>query len=69
MKATNEYQRAFGKLYAKTPKSVFAAVALSLAYMDVEEAGLPQAVAHFLSEWRCLNENGIVPQKAPKGAA
>lgn len=64
-KLSNHYARYFGKLYASTPKSVFAAVALSLAYIDVEEKGFPEAVEQFLFEWRCLHENGIVPQKPP----
>jgi len=66
LKLSNEYQRAFGKLYAKTPKSVFAAVVYSFTSSGGD---LPDvAIATFLNEWRVLHENGIVPQKPALGA-
>ena len=67
-KITNEYAQSFGRLYANTPKAVFAAVAFSLAFINTEEKGSDVAVAAFLEEWRILNANGIVPQKAPDHA-
>lgn len=71
MKSSNEYAQAFGRLYAKTPKAVFAAVAFSYAHTQCGEDGLEsssseETVRRFLNEWRILNENHIVPQKAPK---
>lgn len=65
VKLGNGYIGAYGKLYAETPKAVFAAIALSLAFIDVEERGFDLAVKQVLNEWRCLYENGIVPQKPP----
>lgn len=67
MKKTNEYSRAFGRLYAKTPKSVFAAVAFSFAnWASGEEAkSAAENVARFIAEWSLLHENGIVPQAPP----
>ena len=63
IKITNEYSASFGKLYAQTPKSVFAAV----AYSYVSNAGENQneAIEVFLREWETLWSNGIVPQKPP----
>ena len=68
MKIGNEYARQFGRLYAKTPKSVFAAVALSYAsWASGEEAQtFDIAVDRFLEEWKVLNENGIIRQKPAK---
>jgi hypothetical protein len=65
LKLHNEYAAAFGCLYAKTPKAVFAAVAFSYAQRLTEDkAGA--AVPEFLNEWRILNESGIVPQAPQK---
>lgn len=68
VKIGNEYARQFGRLYAKTPKSVFAAVALSYAsWASGEETQtFDVAVERFLEEWKVLNENGIIPQKPAK---
>lgn len=63
-KLPNDYQRAFGALYAKTPKAVFAAVAYGLFFNNGDESR--DAVAAFVNEWRILHENGIVPQRPPK---
>ena len=64
IKLTNEYSRAFGRLYAKTPKSVFAAVVWSYVSSggDHPENGLK----NFLDEWKILHDNGIVQQKPLK---
>lgn len=69
LKLSNEYQRAFGKLYAKTPKAVFAAVAYSFANWasGTESRDADENVARFIAEWHLLYENGIVPQKSPTG--
>lgn len=65
-KISNQYAESFGELYSKTPKAVFAAVAFSLSFINVEESSADAAVKHFVNEWRVLHENGIVPQEAPK---
>jgi hypothetical protein len=67
MKIGNEYSRQFGRMYAKIPKSVFAAVALSYAnWASGEEAqSFDIAVERFLAEWNVLCENGIIPQRPP----
>jgi len=65
LKIGNEYADAFGRMYADTPKAVFAAVAYSLAMRlngDQHEA----AIAEFVNEWRVLHANGIVSQGEPK---
>ena len=64
-KSSNEYAQAFGKLYARTPKSVFAAVAFSYANWacGTESGSTDETVSRFLEEWKCLYENEIVPQK------
>ena len=66
----NEYADQFGPLYAKIPKSVFAAVALSYAnWACGEEArSFDEAVNRFCDEWGALYVAGIVPQKPLKGA-
>ena len=67
VKIGNEYAAVFAKLYERTPKAVFAAVALSFAdRLKDESIEGDSRVSVFLDEWRILNENGIVPQKPPK---
>lgn len=68
MKSTNEYADVFRQLhlYDNTPKTVFAAVALSMCYMHMEGESFEAAVARFLVEWDALHRNGIVPQKPAK---
>lgn len=65
MKLSNEYARAFGEWFDKTPKAVFAAIVWSYTSTggDCPENGL----ANFANEWRILHENGIVPQPLPSG--
>ena len=59
----NEYARAFGKLYDRTPKAVFAAVVFSEFSRGGES---PQdGIDGLLAEWRVLFQNGIVPQVPP----
>jgi hypothetical protein len=69
MKTSNEYAAMFKDKYDKIPKSVFAAVALSFAYINCEEKGFDGAVAEVLHEWDTLHQAGIVPQKPTKGLA
>lgn len=64
LKLSNSYQRAFGRLYAKTPKAVFAAIAYSYTSSGGDHP--EQSVANFLEEWRILHENGIVQQPPQK---
>lgn len=68
MKITSEYSQAFGYLYDKTPKAIFAAIAFSLAFRDVEESSPAEAVVACLKEWATLHQNGIVEQKPPTDA-
>jgi hypothetical protein len=62
LKIHNEYAVAFGKLYADTPKAVFAAVAFSFA-MRLSEDKPKEAIAEFVREWLVLHDQGIVPQR------
>ena len=65
MNTTNEYEQALGDLFDKTPKAVFAAIAVSALTCGGDH--LDQARAEILKEWRILHENGIVAQKPPRG--
>lgn len=62
MKLHNEYSREFGRLYADTPKAVFAAIAYSFA-MRLNEDQSDAALAEFMKEWRVLHQQGILPQR------
>lgn len=65
MKKLNEYVNALPPgLFAETPKSVFAAIAFSLA-MRLNEDDKDAAVIAMCAEWATLHAAGIVPQKAP----
>jgi len=63
MKQSNSYAQMFPRLYAKTPKAVFAAVAFS--YASAGGDNQRDAVPRFLEEWKILHDNGIVPQEPP----
>lgn len=65
MKIKNEYQKQISEeLYKKTPKAVFAAIAVSyLVNFDTEFAD--NVDGGILQEWELLYMNGIVPQKPP----
>ncbi|HYR45038.1 MAG TPA: hypothetical protein VER98_18550 [Terriglobia bacterium] len=69
IKRSNEYQRAFGRLYDKTPKAVFAAVAFSYATWAAgsESTSTDETIRRFVHEWLALYENGIVQQKPIPG--
>ena len=62
---SNEYARALEELFDKTPKTVLAAIAVSALTSGGDK--LRMAKPYLLREWRILHENGIVPQKPPKG--
>lgn len=64
MKISNEYAKALEELYAKTPKAVFAAIAVSELTNGGEK--LEEAKANILREWDFLYGNGILSQKPPK---
>lgn len=52
-----------GEIYAAIPKTVWAAIAISLATCGGDH--LDDAVRAIVCEWRILHQNGIVPQKPP----
>ncbi len=63
-KIGNEYADAISaRVYARVPKAVFAAIAVSLL-VNHQEVFFEHLDAAILEEWRLLNENGIVPQKS-----
>ena len=64
MKSFNDYAGKFGRLYARTPKAVFAAIAYSFADRIIAnpDADLVEVIKE---EWAVLHDNGIVPQKPP----
>lgn len=62
-KTGNEYARAFGDVYEKTPKAVFAAVAFGFTSAGGDR---PEgAVERFMEEWWAQHLSGIIPQKPP----
>lgn len=63
LKLHNEYAAATGRLYAQTPKAVFAAIAVSAQTCGGD--WLDQAHDRVLDEWWALYEAKIVPQKPP----
>lgn len=65
-KTENEYQKAIDvALYEKTPKAVFAAIAVSVM-TNSWGVSFDNIDAALLQEWATLNSNGLVPQKAPR---
>lgn len=68
MKVKNNYVEALGRMYAATPKAVFAAIAFSFANRLFLKSEGTEVADMLREEWRVLHENGIVPQK-PKGGA
>lgn len=60
-KKSNDYVDAFDrKAFADTPKTVWAAIAISFAAMLGHGDTLPDFIR---AEWQALYDNGIVPQK------
>ena len=57
----NEYQGLLGDLYSEIPKTVLAAIAISLASGGGDF--LRNARRKIAEEWEVLHANGIVPQK------
>ena len=67
-KTENEYQQLISRdLYEKTPKAVFAALAVSLfmnySGIEMRPSAIDEAI---LQEWGALFSNEIVGQKPPK---
>lgn len=60
-KIHNDYAELLDRLYSKTPKAVFAAIAVSA----LTRGDLSNAKKEILAEWLVLHENGIIPQKPP----
>lgn len=68
IKVRNQYADAVGDLYKRTPKAVWAALAVSYACMrgDGDTEVYPEDTPRFLiEEWRTLYEQGLVPQAPP----
>lgn len=64
VKVGNEYADTLGRLYARTPKAVFAAIAVSFATAGGD--ALDKAELNILREWTALHNAGIVSQKPPR---
>lgn len=64
IKLHNDYAAALGNLFDDCPKSVFAAIAVSVLTTGGER--LENAKEEILNEWKILYENRIVEQKPPK---
>lgn len=62
-KLRNQYDAELGDLYAKTPKAVLAAIAVSGLTCGGDR--IEEARARVLFEWWALYENRIVPQRPP----
>jgi hypothetical protein len=62
---TNDYANATGRLFGAAPKTVWAAIAYSLA-LRLSEDGHAAAIDLLKEEWAALHANGIVPQKPAK---
>jgi hypothetical protein len=61
MKKTNEYtKRIDSRVFEKTPKTVFAAIAVSAIMRDSAKY---DATKYLLEEWWILHDNDIIPQK------
>jgi len=62
----NNYTEAISpEVYEKTPKAVFAAIAVSFALL-MEDGDFNKVDQAIINEWKTLNGNGIVPQKPIK---
>lgn len=66
MKLRNEYVAALGEFYARTPKAVFAAIALSYATRLFAKTEGTDSIDVLVEEWKTLHENGIIPQNPGK---
>jgi hypothetical protein len=64
LKLDNEYSNSIGELFERTPKAVFAALAVSFAMRIFgEDCDVP---AELREEWRALWANHIIPQCPPR---
>ena len=64
IKKTNEYSHTLGRMYAETPKAVFAAIAVSFATAGGD--AMDKAEENILREWTALWYSGVVSQKPPR---
>ena len=65
-KLSNPYQLSISRrLYARTPKAVFAALAVSPWHNRDRDDSTPTADAAILAEWEILFTGGLVPQRPP----
>lgn len=62
-KQRNNYIDAMGKRYADTPKAVWAALALSLAFRLSGDGDMEEAMKLLGGEWSTLHTGGHLPQK------
>lgn len=65
--SSNEYVSTLGRDFTETPKTVYAAIALSFA-MRLTGDDWNAAKALLANEWETLHANGILPQKPRKAA-
>lgn len=64
IKKSNEYQKMMStELYAKTPKSVFAAIVVSYFYNHEQKETIEEVDNAIKHEWEILYLQGIIPQK------
>jgi hypothetical protein len=63
LKVSNEYAQKLGRRYSSTPKSVIAAVAVSLLVKDSGTDDFEGVLDAFVKEWATLYLAGIIPQK------
>lgn len=66
VKIGNEYARMLERDYARTPKAVLAAIAVSFAIHLQDEEDLSKARGQVMAEWAALHAAGIVPQAPPE---
>lgn len=67
MKVHNQYSRLINpKVYDRMPKTVLAAIVVSLLILKDGENSLENLTPAILDEWHHLHESEIVKQKPPK---
>ena len=63
---SNDYVDAIpSEVFEKTPKAVWAAIAISYAVNLGAEGDFTKAASSVIDEWLTLHLNGIVPQATP----
>lgn len=65
MKQSNEYAKLIPH-FDDIPKTVLAAIAVSLAVRLTGEEDFDGAIDDIITEWHILHSGGIVPQPVPK---